>query len=108
MLYYCASFFYRFFVYLPEMDLLPVYRLPMAEMPKNLGGGDVRSEHRVFEKPGETPTLAEQGIDKNLAHRAWMASQNPDDRDGANSPPPQPERDSTKGGDSEIERGDAS
>jgi hypothetical protein len=29
----------------------------------NKGGGD----HRVIEKPGAKPTLASQGIDKNLA-----------------------------------------
>ena len=32
----------------------------------NKGGGD----HRVIEKPGALPTLASQGIDKNLAHQA--------------------------------------
>jgi phage N-6-adenine-methyltransferase len=35
------------------------------------GGGDQKSEHRVLEKPIDAPiTLAEAGIDKNLADRA--------------------------------------
>jgi hypothetical protein len=36
----------------------------------NRGGGDRRSDHRVGPKPGDPATLAEAGIDKNLAHRA--------------------------------------
>jgi hypothetical protein len=35
----------------------------------NKGGGDQKSDHRVFKKPGDPPTLAEAGIDKNLAHQ---------------------------------------
>src|SRR6188472_2523435 len=31
------------------------------------GGGDKRSDHRVARKPTDPPTLAEAGIDKNLA-----------------------------------------
>lgn len=42
----------------------------MAEQPKAKGGGDQKSDHRVFEKPGDPITLARAGIDKNLAHRA--------------------------------------
>jgi hypothetical protein len=37
-------------------------------------GGDMRSEHRVVRKPDAIPTLAEAGIDKNLAHRARSAA----------------------------------
>ncbi len=37
----------------------------------NGGGGDQKSEHRVEQKPSDIrPTLAEAGIDKNLADRA--------------------------------------
>ena len=36
----------------------------------NKGGGDRKSDHRVEIKPGDLATLAEAGIDKNLAHRA--------------------------------------
>jgi hypothetical protein len=32
------------------------------------GGGDKKSDHRVKRKPSDPPTLAEAGIDKNLAH----------------------------------------
>jgi hypothetical protein len=42
----------------------------MAEMEKHKGGGDQKSDHRVSKKPSDPPTLASQGIDKNLAHRA--------------------------------------
>jgi hypothetical protein len=41
----------------------------MAAQGKNLGGGD----HRVSAKPSAAPTLAQAGIDKNLAHRARIA-----------------------------------
>jgi len=37
-------------------------------------GGDTRPEHRVAKKPDAVPTLAEAGIDKNLAHRARTAA----------------------------------
>jgi hypothetical protein len=36
----------------------------------NKGGGDQKSDHRVSKKPGDPITLAEAGIDKNLAHAA--------------------------------------
>jgi N6-adenosine-specific RNA methylase IME4 len=36
----------------------------------NKGGGDQRSDHRGFKDPGDRPTLASQGIDKNLAKQA--------------------------------------
>jgi hypothetical protein len=36
----------------------------------NKGGGDQRSDHRDSKKPSDPLTLAEAGIDKNLAHRA--------------------------------------
>jgi hypothetical protein len=42
----------------------------MAEQPKNKGGGDQVSEHRVIEKPSGPASLAAAGIDKNLAKRA--------------------------------------
>jgi hypothetical protein len=34
------------------------------------GGGDQRSDHRGSKNPGDRPTLASQGIDKNLAKQA--------------------------------------
>jgi hypothetical protein len=40
----------------------------------NKGGGDQRSDHRDSEKPGGLPTLAENGIDKNLAAKARRAA----------------------------------
>jgi hypothetical protein len=40
----------------------------------NKGGGDQRSDHRDSENPGGPPTLAEAGIDKNLAKRARAAA----------------------------------
>jgi hypothetical protein len=41
----------------------------------NRGGGDKRSDHRVSKKPSDSPpTLAEAGIDKNLADRARKAA----------------------------------
>jgi hypothetical protein len=40
----------------------------------NRGGGDQKSDHRVTEKPSDLPKLAEQGIDKNLAHAARTAA----------------------------------
>jgi hypothetical protein len=52
----------------------------MAAQPKDKGGGDQGSNqhtswHRVNEKPSASPaTLAEAGIDKNLAHRARKAA----------------------------------
>jgi hypothetical protein len=45
----------------------------------NKGGGDQKSDHRVPEKPGDKPTLASQGIDKNLADRARKAAALSDD-----------------------------
>jgi hypothetical protein len=36
------------------------------------GGGDQKSDHRVIKKPSDHPTLAEAGIDKNLAHQARL------------------------------------
>jgi hypothetical protein len=38
------------------------------------GGGDQRSDHRVFKKLGGPPTLADAGINKNTAHRARQAA----------------------------------
>jgi hypothetical protein len=52
----------------------------MAAQPKDKGGGDQGSNqhtswHRVNEKPSASPaTLAEAGIDKNLAKRARKAA----------------------------------
>jgi hypothetical protein len=40
----------------------------------NQGGGDQRSDHRDSKNPGGLPTLAEAGIDKNLAKRARKAA----------------------------------
>jgi hypothetical protein len=36
----------------------------------NRGGGDRKSDHRASKKPSDIPTLADVGIDKNLADRA--------------------------------------
>jgi hypothetical protein len=44
----------------------------------NKGGGDQRSEHRDSKKPGGPPTLAEAGIDKNLADKARKAAAMPE------------------------------
>jgi hypothetical protein len=44
----------------------------------NKGGGDQRSDHRDSEKPGGPPTLAEAGIDKNLADKARKAAAMPE------------------------------
>jgi len=46
----------------------------MEEQPKAKPGGDMKSDHRVSKKPNDFPTLAEQGIDKNLAHKARKLS----------------------------------
>jgi hypothetical protein len=40
----------------------------------NKGGGDQRSDHRGIQNPGDPPTLAEAGIDKNLAKKARAAA----------------------------------
>jgi hypothetical protein len=40
----------------------------------NKGGGDQRSDHRDSKKPGGPPTLADAGIDKNLAQHARTAA----------------------------------
>ena len=42
------------------------------------GGGDKKSDHRVAKKPGDAPSLADQGIDKNLADRARKAAAMPE------------------------------
>jgi N6-adenosine-specific RNA methylase IME4 len=42
------------------------------------GGGDKKSDHRVVKKPGDAPSLADQGIDKNLADRARKAATMPE------------------------------
>jgi hypothetical protein len=34
----------------------------MEEQPKAKPGGDMKSDHRVFKKPNDFPTLAEQGM----------------------------------------------
>jgi len=44
------------------------------------GGGDRKSDHRVGRKPSDRPTLAEAGIDKNLAHRARTYAAVPQDQ----------------------------
>jgi hypothetical protein len=44
----------------------------------NKGGGDQRSDHRNSKKPGDPPTLAEAGIDKNLADKARKAAAMPE------------------------------
>jgi hypothetical protein len=45
----------------------------------NKGGGDQKSDHRVSKKPDDPVTLAEAGIDKNLAHAARTeAAKSPD------------------------------
>lgn len=46
----------------------------MAQQPKAMGGGDQKSDHRVSKKPSDVATLADAGIDKNLAHRARKAA----------------------------------
>jgi N6-adenosine-specific RNA methylase IME4 len=43
------------------------------------GGGDQKSDHRGSENPSDKPTLAEQGIDKNLAKRARAAAKMTED-----------------------------
>jgi hypothetical protein len=41
----------------------------------NKGGGDQKSKHRDSKKPGDAkPSLAQAGIDKNLAHRSRIAA----------------------------------
>src|SRR6476620_3375323 len=42
------------------------------------GGGDRKSDHRVAKRPGDAPSLADQGIDKNLADRARKAAAMPE------------------------------
>ena len=42
------------------------------------GGGDKKSDHRVAKKPGDAPSLADQGIDKHLADRARKAAAMPE------------------------------
>ena len=37
-------------------------------------GGDMKSNHRVIQKPNDSPTLAAAGVDKNLAHAARKAA----------------------------------
>jgi hypothetical protein len=44
----------------------------------NKGGGDQRSDHRGSKNPGDPATLAEAGIDKNLAKRARAAAKKSD------------------------------
>jgi N6-adenosine-specific RNA methylase IME4 len=41
------------------------------------GGGDKRSDHRVRQRPGDVPSLEEQGVDKHLADRARKAAAMP-------------------------------
>jgi len=48
--------------------------------PKAKGGGDQRSDQRVAKRPGGPLTLAEQGVDKNLADRARKAWRMPEDQ----------------------------
>jgi hypothetical protein len=45
-------------------------RKQKATVGLNKGGGDQKSDHRVSGKPGDLPTLASQGIDKNMAHNS--------------------------------------
>jgi hypothetical protein len=46
----------------------------------NKGGGDQKSNHRVSKKPGDPVTLAEAGIDKNLAHAARTTAAKSDEQ----------------------------
>ena len=51
----------------------------IAEMPKAKGGGDQKSDHRGAKNPSDTETLADLGIDKNLAKAARVATSVPEE-----------------------------
>lgn len=63
-----------------ERRLGEIMEAQKASVGFNKGGGDQVSEHRVTRQPGALPTLAEAGIDKNLAHRARTYAAIPDEK----------------------------